>query len=77
MGRGYAWFDMGEFDKLLKVSQFIKTIQDLQGIKIGCLEEIAFNNKWISHDKLIMIIKKIKNYEEKKYLKSLFKNETN
>ena len=76
LGRGYAWFDMGEFDKLLKVSQFIKTIQDLQGIKIGCLEEIAFNNKWISSDKLIMIIRKSKNYEEKKYLKSLLKNET-
>ena len=56
--------------------RLIKTIQDLQGIKIGCLEEIAFNNKWISHDKLIMIIRKIKNYEEKEYLKSLLKNET-
>jgi len=52
MGRGYAWFDAGSVDSLHEVSQFIKSIENRMGYKIGCIEEIALNNKWITKNGL-------------------------
>ena len=52
MGRGYAWFDAGSVDSLHEVSQFIKSIENRMGYKIGCIEEIALNNKWITKNEL-------------------------
>ena len=49
MGRGYAWFDTGTPDSLLDASNFIKTIEHRQGMKIGCIEEIAFKSGFVSH----------------------------
>ncbi len=50
MGRGYAWLDTGTHDSLLEASEFVRTIQHRQGIQVACLEEIAFEQGWISPD---------------------------
>ncbi len=50
MGRGYAWFDTGTHDSLMEASEFVRTIQNRQGIHIACLEEIAMMNGWICRD---------------------------
>lgn len=47
MDRGTAWFDTGTFDSLLQAGEFIEVIEKRQGLKIGCVEEIAYNNNWI------------------------------
>ncbi len=53
LGRGYAWLDTGTVDSLLDASNFIKTIEKLQGIQISAPEEIAYNMDWISYDDLV------------------------
>jgi glucose-1-phosphate thymidylyltransferase len=53
LGRGYAWLDTGTHDSLLEAGHFVQTIEHRQGLKVACLEEIAFTNKWISKDQLI------------------------
>jgi glucose-1-phosphate thymidylyltransferase len=53
MSRGYAWLDTGTHDSLLEASEFVRTIQHRQGTHIACIEEIAFNNGWISVDTLV------------------------
>lgn len=53
LGRGYAWLDTGTMDSLIEASEFVKTIQKRQGIVISAPEEIAYNNGWISKDKLL------------------------
>jgi len=73
MGRGYAWFDAGSVDSLHEVSQLIKSIENRMGYKIGCIEEIAFNNKWIKKKHLKQIAKKYCNSEYGLYVESLTK----
>ncbi len=53
LGRGFAWLDTGTHESLLEAAQFVETIEKRQGYKIACLEEIAFNQGWISHGELI------------------------
>ena len=50
MGRGYAWLDTGTHDSLLEASEFVRTIQHRQGIQVACLEEIAYQQGFISID---------------------------
>ncbi|OEC35050.1 glucose-1-phosphate thymidylyltransferase [Pseudomonas cuatrocienegasensis] len=52
-GRGFAWLDTGTHDSLLDASQYVQTIEHRQGLKVACLEEIAFNNGWISKQQLL------------------------
>lgn len=53
LGRGFTWFDTGTTDSLVEASQFVRMIENHQGIQLSCLEEIAFINGWLSKEKLI------------------------
>jgi len=55
LGRGMAWLDTGTYDGLLEASNFIETIQKRQGMYVSCIEEIAYNNGWISKEDLLSI----------------------
>ena len=68
LGRGFAWLDTGTHDSLLEASQFIHTIEKRQGFKVACLEEIAYNNKWITKDKVAEQAQKMAKTEYGKYL---------
>ena len=69
LGRGYAWFDTGTPDRLNEAGDFVKAIELRQGIQIACLEEIAFNNGWISNEQLL---KQAKLYEKTDYGKYIY-----
>ncbi|BAM70881.1 glucose-1-phosphate thymidylyltransferase [Methanothermobacter sp. CaT2] len=71
MGRGMAWLDTGTHDGLLEASSFIETIQKRQGFYIACLEEIAYNNGWITRDDLLELAEKLEKTEYGRYLKDL------
>ena len=73
MGRGSAWLDTGNVQNLNETAQFISSIERRQGLKIGCLEEIAYINKWISKKKIIKAVKFYGNCEYSEYLNSLIK----
>ena len=70
-GRGVAWLDAGTSEKLLDAGEFVKVIENRQGFKIACLEEIALRNEWITKNKLSKSLSKIPECEYKDYLKSI------
>ena len=67
-GRGYAWFDAGSHDSLLEASNFIQTIEKRQGLKIACLEEIAYNLGYISKRQLLHLAGNLGKNEYSNYL---------
>ncbi len=73
LGRGGAWLDTGSIEDYYKTSAFVSLIENRQGLKIACLEEIALNNKWISKKNIKNAIKFYGNCEYSKYLNSLLK----
>jgi glucose-1-phosphate thymidylyltransferase len=73
LGRGFAWLDTGTFESLLDASHFVETIEKRQGHKIACLEEIAFNQGWISKDKINEFANMLNTNSYGIYLKSLLK----
>jgi len=68
MGRGFAWLDTGTQDSLLEASNFIQTIEKRQGLKIACIEEIAFEKGYISKEQLIGLAEEYRNNEYGEYL---------
>ncbi len=71
LGRGYAWLDTGTVDSLTDASQFVKTIETRQGIKIAVLEEIAFRNGWISKETALKTAEKLGKSEYGNYLRDV------
>ncbi len=73
LGRGFAWLDTGTCDGLSNASDFVRTIQKRTGLYVACLEEIAYNNKWISEKELGFIAQEYIKTDYGKYLMSLVK----
>lgn len=71
LGRGFAWLDTGTHDSLAEASIFVEVIEKRQGLKIACLEGIAFRNGWISRDKLTQLAEPMKKNQYGKYLLKL------
>jgi glucose-1-phosphate thymidylyltransferase len=71
IGRGGAWLDTGSIDDFYKTSNFVSAIENRQGFKIACIEEISLQNKWIKRKEIINSIKFYGNCEYSKYLKKL------
>ncbi|MBQ4124136.1 glucose-1-phosphate thymidylyltransferase RfbA [bacterium] len=69
--RGFAWLDTGTHESLLQASQFIKTIEDNQGIKIACLEEVAYRMGYIKKEQLSSLVEKYPNSPYYQYIKHL------
>jgi len=73
IGRGGAWLDTGSVEDYYKTSAFVQAVENRQGLKIACLEEIAFLNKWIKKDKIIKQIKFYGKCEYSNYLNKILK----
>jgi len=68
LGRGFAWLDTGTHDSLMHASNFVQTIEQRQGYKVACIEEIAFRNGWISKKQLITLAQSLKKTGYGQYL---------
>ena len=68
LGRGFAWLDTGTHESLLEAGQFIHTLEKRQGLKVACLEEIAYNNNWISYKELLKQTEELSQTEYGQYL---------
>lgn len=67
-GRGFAWLDTGTHASLLEASQFIETVEKRQGMKVACLEEIAYHNGFITREQLISLARRLGNNQYGEYL---------
>ena len=77
LGRGFAWLDTGTHESLFDASNFIGTIEKRQGLKIACLEEIAFRNRWITAKDVLEIAEPMKKNQYGQYLINLVEEYTN
>ena len=71
LGRGFAWLDTGTHESLLEASQFVETIEKRQGYKVACLEEIAYNNGWLSKQQVLKVAKNMNKNSYGQYLLDL------
>lgn len=74
LGRGFAWLDTGTHESLLEAAQFVETIEKRQGYKIACLEEIAFNNGWLSKQELKVLAEPFLKNSYGQYLLEIIKD---
>jgi glucose-1-phosphate thymidylyltransferase len=70
-GRGYAWFDTGTHDSLLEASEFVRTIELRQGLKIACVGEVAYRMGYIDVDQLLSLAREFSTSEYGSYLERL------
>jgi len=77
MGRGMAWLDTGTYESLLQASNFIATLEQRQGLKASCIEEIALKRGFITREQLIAIAEPVKNSQYGKYLLRIARDEIN
>jgi glucose-1-phosphate thymidylyltransferase len=75
LGRGFAWLDSGTHESLLEAAMFVETIEKRQGYKIACLEEIAWNNGWLSDEQVMQAAKALSKNNYGQYLMDLIKGE--
>ena len=73
MGRGFAWLDTGTHESLLEATQFIHTLEQRQGLKVACPEEIAWRNGWIGDAQLIALAEPLGKSSYGAYLTGLLK----
>ncbi|MFH4624118.1 glucose-1-phosphate thymidylyltransferase RfbA [Vibrio alginolyticus] len=71
LGRGFAWLDTGTHESLHEASSFVQTIENVQGLKVACLEEIAWRNGWLTRDQLLFIAKPMQKNDYGRYLSEL------
>ncbi|MCU7999050.1 glucose-1-phosphate thymidylyltransferase RfbA [Shewanella sp. SM95] len=71
LGRGFAWLDTGTHESLHQASSFVQTIENVQGLKVSCLEEIAWRNGWLSDAELIALAQPMLKNDYGRYLVSL------
>ncbi len=75
MGRGLAWLDTGTPESLLEAGQFIGVLEKRQGLKVGCIEEIAYRNNFINKDQLLVLAQEYKTNDYGKYLRKIVEQE--
>ena len=73
LGRGFSWLDTGTHNSLLKAGQYIQTVEENQGIKIACLEEVAYRTGLMSKEEIQKNISNIKNNEYYDYVKNILR----
>ena len=71
LGRGYAWLDTGTHEAMLDAANFIRTIETRQGLQVACLQEIAYENGWLSKEQIREGIKNLLKTEYGQYLQRL------
>jgi len=71
LGRGYAWLDTGTHESLIDAGSFVKTIEDRQGLKMACIEEIAYENGWITQSQLELLAQDLIKNQYGQYLMSI------
>jgi len=75
MGRGVAWLDSGTYDSLISASQFVQTIEKRQGLKIACIEEIAYANRFIDSAQLLKLAERYNNSQYGAYLRRILQED--